>query len=95
MGDGDHHQTVDAREIVRIACVEGESVRERDRSDHRVVRPRIGLAARTPKRCGDLPERSGCLDIEWEGVEVGLGLLEVRKTSGSLGLTCDQERPDR
>jgi len=89
------HQTIDSREVVRIARVEGQSVRERDRRNHGVVGPCANLPARTAKRCGHLPERSSCIGVEGKGVEVGLGLLEMRKPSSSLGLVRRDERPDR
>ncbi len=75
VGDRDDLETIDAREVVRIARVEGQPVRERDRRNHGVVCPCAGLPARTAKRCGDLPERSSCVGVERKGIEVGFGLL--------------------
>jgi hypothetical protein len=50
----DDGETVDPREVARVAGVDREIVRRTDRSDHGVVRPRCGLSARSPKRCGNL-----------------------------------------
>ena len=95
MRDGDDHQPIYPREVVRIAGVEGQPVRQRDRSDHCVVGPCVRLPARASKRRCNLTECSGCLDIERKGIEVGFCLLEMGKAGGSFGLVGCHERSYR
>ena len=60
-GDGyrDDCQTVDARIVRRIACVDGQVPRHRRRRDHRIIGSRRGFAASLPERGGDAAERAG------------------------------------
>ncbi len=95
MRNRDDHQAIYPREAVRIARVEGQPVRQGNSSDHRVVGPCARLPARAAKRCRNLAECSGRLDIEWKGIEVGFCLLEMGKAGGSFGLVRRDKRADR
>jgi len=58
MLEGDDLEPVDRVEVVGVARVDRQSVRERGRGDHRVVGAGRGLAASASQRGGDLSERS-------------------------------------
>lgn len=77
-----------SRRIIRVTGVQRQLVGDRRRSDHRVVGPGRGLAARASPRCCDTPKRArrGC--IERERIEVGLSLLK-------MGLTAPRSRSSR
>ena len=91
MRDRDDHQPIYPREVVWVAGVERQPVRQGNRRDHRVVGPCVRFPAGAPKRRGNLAKCSSRLDIERKRIEVGFCLLEVRKAGGSLGFVrCDE-----
>jgi hypothetical protein len=77
-------EIVDPGEVGRVAGVQRQAVRDRDRSNHCVKGPRRRFAASPAERCRDATERSGCGSVKWQRIEVGLGLLDVSETGGSL-----------
>ena len=95
MGNRDNHETIYPREVVRIARVERQPVCDGNRCDHRVVCPCSRLPARASKRRCNLAECASGFDVEWKGIEVGFGLLEMGKTGGSFRLVCRHQRSDR
>ena len=52
--------------------------------DHGIVGSSRGLATGAAQRSRHSPERTRCLCIEWQGIEIGLRLLDVSLTGSSL-----------
>jgi hypothetical protein len=78
VGDGDHREVLDSDEVFGIAGVKGEIVGYGDGGDHGVVGTCRWFPARSSQTCGDPTEAVGCGSVERQGIEVSLGLLEVR-----------------
>jgi len=84
VGDGDDGEPVDAGEVTWVARVQGQIVGEGDGGNHRVVGAGSWLASGSTQRSGDLAEAASGGSVEWQRVEVGFGLLEVRLSTGSF-----------
>jgi hypothetical protein len=82
--DGDDLQPVDPFKVGGITGVDGQTVRDSDRSDERVEGTRRHLPADAAQRGRDRRERACGLLVEGKGDEVSLGLLDVRLPPGSL-----------
>ena len=95
MGDGTNFQPVDVLEAFGVARIEGKAVRDRDRRDQCVERPRGRLAASASKRCGDLTEGACRLRVERQGLEVSFRLLELSEAAGLLRWIVCHEWADR
>ena len=94
-GHGHDPDFIDPDEVRRVTGVDGKVAGNRDRGDHRVVGTSIRLSAGPPQRGGDTPECAGSAGIEWERVEVGLGLLEMCLAGSPLALLIGDERTCR
>ena len=78
MGDGDHFQTVDPGEIVRIAGIDRQAIHQGRSRDHRIAGASGALTPAAAQRRGDLPKGSSCDRVERDRVEITLGLLQMR-----------------
>jgi hypothetical protein len=87
-------EAVDAAEIAWIAGVDRQAVRESCGSNHGVVRAGCPLAPASPKRRGNLAERSGRSRVEGDRVKVSLGLLQMCLTSSPLLIGSGDEWAD-
>jgi hypothetical protein len=74
----------DAGEIIRIAGVDGKTVRDRGRRNHRVIRAGVHLSTCPTQRSGHSTKGPCSLGVERQRVEVGLGLLKVCLTPFTL-----------
>jgi hypothetical protein len=84
VGHADDGEPVDAGEVTRVAAVQRQIVGEGDGGNHRVVGAGRSLASGSTQRTGNLAKATGGGSVEWQGVEVGFGLLEVCLSSGSF-----------
>jgi hypothetical protein len=81
-------------EIGWITRKERKIVGERHGSDHCVVRPSAGPAPGTVKRRDDAPEHSRRRCVKWQGVKVGLRLLQTKLARRSLARISRHEGTD-
>src|SRR5205823_3320957 len=84
-----------AFEVSGIDGVEGQSVGDGYCSNHGVVRTSLNFAPSETKCRGHPAEGPGRVGVEWDWVEVGLGLLQPCLTCGSLDIVVGDERTDR
>ena len=86
-----HCETVDAREVVRVAGVDRQVVDEGDRSDHRIERAGGRLPPGPPQRRCNLTEPSSGRRVEHQRDKVRLCLLQMSLAgNGAPPWTCDQ-----
>ena len=91
MGDGHDFKLLDPGEVRRVAGVHSQSVSPGRGGNHRVEGPSGRFAAAATQRGSDLPERPRCRCIEWERIEIRLGLLETRLSSRTLRIVLRHE----
>ena len=85
-------EPIDACEVVWVAGVQRQAVRDRRRRDQGVEGPRGGLAAGPSERCRHPSEGTGSVGIERDGFEISLGLLNVRRPASLLWRVIRDER---
>jgi hypothetical protein len=95
MRNGNDLKAFDPIEVVGIASIEREIVGDGDGSNHRVVRTGGCLATHVPQGRSHSAEGAGRSVIERQGLEVGLGLLNVSLSSRSLLFGWGDERTNR
>ena len=95
MRNGDDLEAVDAAEIAWIAGVDRQAIRQGCGRDHGVIGARAVLAPDSPKRRGNLPERSGRSRVEGDRVKVSLGLLQMCLTNSPLPIVPGDQRSNR
>jgi hypothetical protein len=81
-------------EVGGVASEKWKVVGEGDRGDQEVDCSGAAWLACTRSRCGvDASVDAGCLVIEWQGIERGLGPLEPFLAAGALGCVIGGMRP--
>ncbi len=91
----DHAEAFYAEEVVRVARVDRQVVRYRDRGNHGVIATCARLAAHTTERRGNSTECACGSRVEGKWIEVCLRLLELGLTRDTFGLVFGYERSDR
>lgn len=84
VGDGDHREVLDPREVAGVAGVKREIVRYGDRTDHGVVGACGWFSSCSSQPSSDPTEAAGGRSVERQRVEVSFGLLEVCLAGGPL-----------
>lgn len=84
MGNGHDGEAVDVFEIRGFARVNGQAVRHCGGGVHCVMASGGDFAVAAVKRGGDLAKDSRRLSVEWQWVEVALGLLKMYLSSRAV-----------
>ena len=87
-------KTFNTHEVIRVAGVQGKAVSHGRRCNHRVVGAGVDLSAGAPQRRGHSAEGPCGGGVERQRIEIGLGLLEVRLTRGTLRISRCHQGPD-